>query len=83
MVVTDIVLDETAQVSLVEDEYVIQKISATASGPMPSDNRFWFDDDQGMAPYRPKPAEQSPKYSILDSDPSASMFSLEYAQLLT
>ena len=33
VVVTDIVLDETAQVSRVEDEYVIQKISATASDP--------------------------------------------------
>ena len=33
VVVTDIVLDETTQVSLVEDEYVIEKISATASDP--------------------------------------------------
>jgi hypothetical protein len=33
VVAADIVLDETAQVSLVEDEYVIQKISATASDP--------------------------------------------------
>lgn len=33
VVVTEIVLDETAQVSLVEDEHVIQKISATASDP--------------------------------------------------
>jgi len=31
--VTGIVLDKTAHVSLVEDEYVIQKISATASDP--------------------------------------------------
>jgi hypothetical protein len=27
--------------------------------------------------------EQNPKYSILDSQPSARLFSLEYAQLLT
>ena len=52
------------------------------ASPMPGDNRFWFDDDQGVAPGGPKPAEQSPEYSILDSEPSARMFSLEYAQLL-
>jgi len=33
VVVTGIVLDKTAQVRLVEDEYVIQKISATAFDP--------------------------------------------------
>jgi hypothetical protein len=33
MVIRDVVFDETAQVSLVEDEYVIQKIPATASDP--------------------------------------------------
>jgi hypothetical protein len=33
VIIRDIVFDETAQVSLVEDEYVIQKISATASNP--------------------------------------------------
>ena len=27
--------------------------------------------------------EQNPKYPIVDSEPRASMFSLEYAQLLT
>jgi len=31
--IRDVVFDETAQVSLVEDEYVIRKISATASDP--------------------------------------------------
>ena len=50
---------------------------------MPGDNGFWFDDAQDVAPSRPKPAEQNPKYSILDSQARASMFSLEYAQLLT
>ncbi len=33
VIIRDVVLDETAQVSLVEDEYVIQKISATAADP--------------------------------------------------
>ncbi len=33
MVIRDAVFDETAQVSLVEDECVIQKIAATASDP--------------------------------------------------
>jgi hypothetical protein len=50
---------------------------------MPGDHRFGFDDDQDVAPGRPKAAKQSPKYAILDSEPSARMFSLEYAQLLT
>jgi len=53
------------------------------ASPMPGDNRFWFDDNQDVAPGRPKPAEKGPKHSILDSEPSARMFSLEYAQLLT
>ena len=34
-------------------------------------------------PRRPKTAEQNPKYSILDSEPRARLFSFEYAQLLT
>jgi hypothetical protein len=34
-------------------------------------------------PVPPKTAEQNPKYSIVDSQPRARMFSLEYAQLLT
>ena len=50
---------------------------------MPGDHGFWFDDDQDVAPCRPKTAEQNPEYSILDSQPRARMFSLEYAQLLT
>jgi hypothetical protein len=33
VIIRDVVLDETAQVSLIEDEYVIQKISATAPDP--------------------------------------------------
>jgi hypothetical protein len=50
---------------------------------MPADNRLWFDDNQDVAPRRPKTAEQNPKYSIPDSQPRARMFSLEYTQLLT
>jgi hypothetical protein len=44
---------------------------------------FWFDDNQDVAPCRPKAAEQSPEYSILDSQPRVRLFSLEYTQLLT
>jgi len=33
VIIRDIVFDQTAQVILVEDEYVIRKISATASNP--------------------------------------------------
>ncbi len=33
VIIRDVVLDEMVQVSLVEDEYVIQKVSATASDP--------------------------------------------------
>ena len=34
---------------------------------MPAGKRFWLDDGQDIAPCRPKPTEQNPKYSILDS----------------
>jgi hypothetical protein len=50
---------------------------------MPGDNGFWFNDDQDVAPRRPKTAEQNPKHSILDSEPRVRLFSFEYAQLLT
>ena len=50
---------------------------------MPGDNGFWLDDDQDVSPCRPEPAEQNPKYSILESQARTRMFSLEYAQLLT
>jgi hypothetical protein len=50
---------------------------------VPSDHRFWLDDDQHVAPSRPKAAEKNPKYSILDPQPRMRIFSLEYAQLLT
>jgi hypothetical protein len=50
---------------------------------MPSDHGFWFDDNQNVAPRRPKAAEHSPKYSILDSQPRVRPSSLEYTQLLT
>ena len=50
---------------------------------MPGDNGFWLNDDQDMAPCRPKTAEQNPKYSILGSQPRARNPSFKYAQLLT
>jgi hypothetical protein len=50
---------------------------------MPADNGFRFDDDQGVAPRGPKPAEQNPEYPILGSEPGVGTFSLEYAQLPT
>jgi hypothetical protein len=49
---------------------------------MPGGNGFRFDDDQDIAPCRPKTAEQNPEYSVFRSQPRARMFSLEYAQLL-
>ena len=36
----------------------------TKASPMPGDNGFWFDNDQDIAPCRPKPAEQNPKHPI-------------------
>ena len=50
---------------------------------MPADNRFWFDENQNIAPCWSNPAEQNPKHSILDSELRARLFSLEYPQLLT
>ena len=50
---------------------------------MPGDHGFWFDDNQDVAPCRPKAAKQSPKYPILDSQPRVRLFPLEYTQLLT
>ena len=50
---------------------------------MPRDHGFWFDDNQDLAPCKPKAAEQSPEISIPDSQPRARLFSLEYTQLLT
>jgi hypothetical protein len=49
---------------------------------MPGDHGFWFDNDEDLAPCRPKTPEQDPKDSILDSHPRARKSSLEYAQLL-
>jgi hypothetical protein len=49
---------------------------------MPGDNGFWFDNDQDVAPSRPKPTQQNPKYPILHSQPRARMFSVKHAQLL-
>ena len=49
---------------------------------MPGDNGFRFDNDQHVAPCRPKPAQQNPEHPILRSQSRARMFSLEYAQLL-
>lgn len=50
---------------------------------MPTGNGFRSDNDQDVAPCRPKPAQQDPKYPILHSQPRARPFSLEHAQLLT
>ncbi len=50
---------------------------------MPGDNGLWFNHNQGIAPCGPITAEKNPEYPILDSQPRARMFSLEYAQLLT
>ena len=55
----------------------------TKASAIPGDHGFWFDDNQDVAPCRPKAAEQSPEYSILDSQPRVRLFSLEYTQLLT
>ena len=55
----------------------------TKASPVPTDNRFRFDDNQNVSPRRPKAAEQDPKHAILNSQPRARMFSPEYAQLLT
>ena len=49
------------------------------ASPMPGNHGFWFNDDQDAAPRRP----QNPEYPIMDQQPRARMFSLEYAQLLT
>ena len=49
---------------------------------MPADNRLWLDDDQDIAPCRPKPAQQNPKHSIPDLQARARMFSFKQTQLL-
>jgi len=54
----------------------------TKASAMPGDHGFWFDNDEDLAPCRPKTPEQDPKDSILDSHPRARKSSLEYAQLL-
>jgi hypothetical protein len=50
---------------------------------MPGHNGIWFNDNQGFAPCWPKTVEQNPEYPIPDSELSARLLSLEYAQLLT
>jgi hypothetical protein len=52
---------------------------------MPGHNGFRFDDNrhQDVSPCWPKTTEKNPEYPILDSEPRARMFSLEYTQLLT
>jgi hypothetical protein len=49
---------------------------------MPSDNGFRFNDNQDLAPQRPKPAEKNPKHSIRHAQSGARVLSLEDAQLL-
>jgi len=49
---------------------------------MPADNRLRFDDNQNVSPCRPETAQQNSKHPILDSEPWARVFSLEYSQLL-
>ena len=83
VIIRDVIPDQTAQVKVNKDDQVIENFSATAPDPTPGHNGFWFDDNQDVAPRRPKPAEQDPKYSILDSQARVRMFSLEDAQLLT
>ena len=41
----------------------------TKTRSMPADNGFRFDNDQDVAPRRPKPAERNPEYPILGSEP--------------
>jgi hypothetical protein len=49
---------------------------------MPGNNGFWFDDDQEVPPGGPKVTKQNPKQSVLDSQPGARLFPLQYTQLL-
>ena len=142
MIVGDIIGNQPAQMKVIEDKYVAEKLAWTASNPslrdsiLPGtsktdppgfdatgcrllrhiemedlasavfdneeaiknskgecgtvkkssavlgDNRFWFDDDQHGAPGRQKPAEQNPKYLIVDLHPRAGILSFENAKLL-
>ena len=50
---------------------------------MPSNNGFRLGDDQGLPPCGPQTTKQNPKHPILDSPPSARMFSPQYGHLLT
>jgi hypothetical protein len=61
----------------------VQAPEQSKASPMPGDNGFWFDDNEGDVPGRPQTAKQNPKYSILDSQSRVRPFSLEYAELLT
>jgi hypothetical protein len=49
---------------------------------MPGDNGSRFDDDQDVAPCRPKPTQPNPKYPILHSQAGARSFSVKHAHLL-
>ena len=50
----------------------------TKASTMPSDQGFGFHKDEGLAPCRPKAAEQNPKYSIPDSQLRATLFPFKY-----
>ena len=49
---------------------------------MPADNGFWFNNNKGIAPSRPKSVKQNPKNSIHHSHARPRSFPLEHAQLL-
>jgi arylsulfatase A-like enzyme len=61
----------------------IQAPEQPEASPMPGDNSFRSDNEQDIAPCRPKTAEQNPKHAILDAQPRTRLFSFEYTQLLT
>jgi hypothetical protein len=50
---------------------------------MPANNGFWFNNDKGVAPSRPKSVKQDPKNSIQHSQARPRSFPFEHAQLLT
>ena len=49
---------------------------------MPGDDRFWFDNDQDIAPSGPHSAKENPKYPICHSQMRTRIFPLKNSQLL-